>query len=276
MRTRLTPSTVSVSVRGLERELGAQLFERTTRYVRLTPAGEVLRVEAARTLAAAAAAGEAVTAVVEGRRGRVRLGLMHSLLGPDLAGRLARFRRELPLVRLEVRTDPQGSNGLVAAVAEGPLDLALASRPPPGASGVTSSVLSREPMRLACPPDHPLAAAGRVALSDLAAEPFVDVPRGWASRACADEAFTAAGTSRSVVLEVGDVVTVLHLVDAGVGVALLAPSSAPPDPARRWVEVDPAPSFEVRLVVPRGRTTSAPARRLAGLLRGAGSEEGVD
>lgn len=271
-RLHVVQSTVSVSVRALERELGARLFERTTRHVRLTPAGEVLRVEAARTLDAAAAAREAVSAVVEGRRGRVRLGLMHSLLGPDLAAALAGFRADLPLVRLEVSTDPAGSDGLVAAVAQGPLDLAIASRPRTDAEGVRTYLLSREAMRLAVPPGHPLAGRGVVALADLVGQPFVDVPLGWGSRARVDQAFAAAGLDRSVVVQVGDVATVLQLVDAGTGVALLAPSSAPHDPERRWVDTSPAPTFEVCLVVPRGRTTSAPARHLAALLRGEGPE----
>jgi len=99
-RIHLVQSALSVSVRSLERELGARLFDRTTHSVQLTSAGEALVVEARRTLAAAEAARDAVAAVRGGVRGTVRVGIMHSLALIDLAGLLTRYHREHPEVRL--------------------------------------------------------------------------------------------------------------------------------------------------------------------------------
>ena len=97
-RIHLVQSALSVSVRSLERELGARLFDRTTHSVQLTSAGEALVVEARRTLAAAEAARDAVAAVRGGVRGTVRVGIMHSLALIDLAGLLTRYHREHPLI----------------------------------------------------------------------------------------------------------------------------------------------------------------------------------
>ncbi|PLW73181.1 LysR family transcriptional regulator, partial [Streptomyces sp. DJ] len=73
-RLHIAQSGLSASVRSLERELGADLFTRTTRQVRLTEAGRALLVEARRTLASAAAAREAVAAVRGLLRGTLAVG----------------------------------------------------------------------------------------------------------------------------------------------------------------------------------------------------------
>jgi len=80
-----------------------RLFARTTHQVALTDAGQALLPEARRTLEAVAAARSAVAEANEGMRGTLRLGLMQSLTLVDVAGLIARFHQERPLVTIQPR-----------------------------------------------------------------------------------------------------------------------------------------------------------------------------
>src|ERR1700712_1932620 len=132
-RLGVVQSGVSGSIRSLERELDAQLFDRTTHHVRLTDAGEALLPEARRALAAAAGAREAVDQVRHGLRGTVVLGTMQpqGMRAVDLPALLVAFRAEHPAVVVRMRY-VGSSVPAVDAVRDGSVDLAftaIAGRP---------------------------------------------------------------------------------------------------------------------------------------------------
>ncbi|MBC3839470.1 LysR family transcriptional regulator [Streptacidiphilus sp. 4-A2] len=266
-RVHVVQSALSVSVRSLEADLGAKLFDRSTRRVELTEAGAALVTEARTTLAAARAARDAVAAVSDGTRGTVRIGIMQALPAIDLAALLTRFHAERPRVRIEPSTHPDGSRGLVQAVADNHLDLALAALPGPHPAGVDAVALHHEPILLAAPPGHPLADRPPVRLADLADQAFLDLPDGWGSRMSVDLLFAAHHLSRRIVVEVADVAAVCQLTQAGLGVALLAPSTVPADQRPRLVPVRPHATFTVSLVLPRHRRLSAAAQAFADQVR---------
>ena len=108
-RLHLVQSALSVSIRSLERELDARLFERTTREVKLTDAGRILLPEARRTLDAAASARAAVFGAHAGLRGTLRLGMMQVISVVDVGSLIARFHRERPLVDIRPRAALGGS-----------------------------------------------------------------------------------------------------------------------------------------------------------------------
>jgi len=263
-RVHVVQSALSVSVRSLEVDLGARLFDRSTRRVELTEAGTALVAQARTTLAAARAARDAVAAVSDGTRGTVRIGIMHALPAIDLAALLTRFHAERPQVRIEPSTHPDGSRGLVQAVADNDLDLALAALPGPHPAEVEAVALHHEPILLACPPGHPLADRRPVRLADLA---FLDLPDGWGSRMSVDLLFAAHHLTRRIVVEVADVAALCQLTQAGLGVALLAPSCVPTDQRPRLIPVRPHATFTVSLVLPRHRRLSAAAQAFADQVR---------
>jgi DNA-binding transcriptional LysR family regulator len=265
-RIHLVQSALSVSVRSLERELGARLFDRTTHSVQLTDAGAALVVEARRTLAAAEAARDAVAAVQGGVRGTVRLGIMHSLALIDLAALLTRYHRAHPEVRLVPSPAEGGSVELARGVSEGRLDLAFASLPSGHPKGLEVRTLAAEEMLLACPPEHPLARRRRIALSELDGERFVDYPPGWGIRVSVDRLFAEAGLHREISVEVGDVPTVTELVRAGFGVAFVSPSTVSETRQLTLRHVRPHPEFSVSLVTSSARPMSAAARALIDLV----------
>lgn len=259
-RVHVVQSGVSVSVRSLERELGARLFDRTTQRVSLTDAGRALLGPARRTLAAATAARAAVEETAGGLTGTLRLGIMQSLALVDLAGMVTRFHRERPGVRLLPRPATGGSLEMVEQVAQGRLDLAFVGLPPGLVRGLVAYPLAAEPMRLVCSADHRFASRRRIDLADAVTEPFVEAPPGWGTRMSIDRLLVERGLRREVAVEVADVSTVVELVRAGLGLALLPPSLISRPDGLVQVPVRPAPVFEVTLVAPEVEQQSAATR----------------
>jgi DNA-binding transcriptional LysR family regulator len=256
-RVHVVQSGVSVSIRALERELGARLFDRTTQRVVLTDAGLALLPEAHRVLAAAEGARDAVAGVSGGLRGTLRLGIMQGLALVDLAGFLTRFHTARPAVDIRPRLAPGGSVELVGLVAAGELDIAFAaltSYPP----DVSVLPLAVEPLMLACPREHHLAGARVVELASLHGEQFVDVPRGWGTRQSAEHLLEREGVQRRVVVEVPDVTTLVELVRAGLGLAFLAQSLVPIAAPICLRPITPSALFEVALVA-RPESLRSPA-----------------
>jgi DNA-binding transcriptional LysR family regulator len=265
-RIHIVQSALSVSVKTLERELGAQLFDRTTHSVELTDAGAALVAEARRTLAAAEAARDAVAAVRGGVRGTVRVGIMHSLVLIDLAGLLTTYHHENPEVLLVPSPAEGGSAELAQAVSEGRLDLAFASPPAELPKDLDIHSIAAEEMLLACPPDHPLARRRRIALAELDGERFVDYPPGWGTRTSVERLFADAGLHRQIQVEVGDIPTVAELVRAGFGFAFVSPSTLPQGHGLILRHTRPFPKFSVALVTPTARPLSAAARAFIALV----------
>lgn len=102
----IVQSALSTSIRNLERELGADLFDRTGRRVVLTEAGRALLPQARSLLAGADAARDAVAAVAGLTTGRVSIGTIQTLTCVDLPTELEAFHRRLPGIQVSVRDAP--------------------------------------------------------------------------------------------------------------------------------------------------------------------------
>src|ERR1700729_3855804 len=264
-RLHLVQSALSVSIRSLERELHAQLFERTTREVKLTNAGRILLPEARRTLNAAASAQAAVFGAHAGLRGTLRLGMMQVIKVVDVGSLIARFHRERPLVDIQPRTAPGGSAAMISDVRRGTLDVAFVAVSGPDQPGLTVTTLACEPVLLGCLPDHPLARRAVVSVRDVADQPFVDYAPGWGTRTVADQLFAKAGVERSIGIEVSDASVHASLVRAGLGLAIL-PESMIVDAGLTGVPLRPAATFTVAFIVPAGRPLSPVTQAFADLV----------
>ena len=228
-RLHVVQSGVSSAIQGLERELGATLFDRDRHRVTLTEAGRALLPEARAALAAAQAAADAVAEATAGLRGTLTIGTMISTGTVDMPAVLGRFHEHHPGVLVRLRVAPGGSAELASAVISGGLDLALLSLPGTAPAGLAVRQLANEPLVLICAPGHRLAGAGAAetaSLESLADESFVDFPAGWGTRAVVDRAFAAAGLERQVSFEVSEYGTGTALVRNGLGVAFVPASAA--------------------------------------------------
>ncbi|MCW2909572.1 MAG: hypothetical protein JWL68_4361 [Actinomycetia bacterium] len=259
-RLHVVQSGVSSAIQGLERELGAPLFDRDRHRVALTDAGLALLPEARATLAAAQAAQDAVAQARAGLRGTLTVGTMLSIGTVDVAGLLGRFHATHPRVSVHLRHAPAGSAGLAAQVIAGELDLALVALPGLAPAGLRLQPLSEEPLVLLAAPGHPLAGRHGVTLDQLAGEDFVDFPPGWGNRTVADRAFAAAGLDRRVPFEVIEFSSAAGLVRNGLGVAFI-PQSAADLTGLTVIGLDgPALLWRVSLATPTARRLSAAAR----------------
>ena len=214
---------LSHAIRQLEAELEATLFNRTTRQVALTPAGEYLRAEAARILGSVDDAQRGVRRIAAGRSGLLRLALTGTAAFSHLP-RIARVvKRELPAVALEIQADlltPAQCEGLRT----GALDLGVL-RPPAVGEDIEMVTLEAESLLVAVSADHRLAVEPVVSLADLRSEPFVS----YASRdsavndAVLRSCRRAGFVPRREHLAPGTAV-LLALVAAGLGVAVVPES----------------------------------------------------
>lgn len=261
-RLHIVQSALTTSIQALEQELGATLFVRNTRRVEgLTEPGKALQSEARRTLAAAHAAREAVTAVKGLLRGTLTLGIMNRFVVSkvDLPTTLGRFHAEHPGVQIKLLQG--GSSVLMDNVHEGRLDLAVlgqVGRPP---EGVTTTLLARDSLLVAFPPTHPMARRKEVALSSLVEQDFVDFRPSRSLRTIADRAFAAAGVHRRTTCEVTDVSTLLDLVAHAMGIALV-PTAVTSYPAKVcYVRPrPPVPTWDV-VIAHQGAQPANPAAR---------------
>ena len=269
-RLHVVQSGVSSAIQGLERELGAVLFDRDRHRVALTDAGQALLPEARATLAAAQAAQDAVAQARAGLRGTLTVGTLTSTGGIDLPALLGRFHDSHPGVAVHLRQSATGSAGLARMVIAGELDLALVGLPGQPPAGLRLHPLSEERLVLLCAARHPLARQRAVRLEELADETFVDFPPGWGNRTVSDRAFAAAGLDRQVPFEVADYGSAAALVRYGLGVAFMPVSAAREYPDLQIVELArPDLTWRLSVATPTARRPSAAARAfLAELIPG--------
>lgn len=223
-------STVSAAIRALETDLKTTLFDRSTRRVSLSPAGQALLPEAKAALEALDRARAVVEEASTGLRGSVRIGTMTRLGLVDLADLLGAFYQRYPLVDVQVTTSPSGSSGLADDVRHGRLDVALVGLGQPDLIGLAARELATVPYVVLMPSTHRLADRSEVRLEDLAGERFVDMLPGFGNRTSVDRAFDAAGRPRRVQVEVPDLTTVPEYVRAGLGVAVVPEIDQGPQP----------------------------------------------
>ncbi|MER6847598.1 LysR family transcriptional regulator [Streptomyces flaveolus] len=255
-RCHIVQSALSHQVARLEKELGARLFERTSRRVRLTAAGEAFLPAARQALEAAERARAEVAAATGEIRGRLTVGSIPTVAAVDLPAVLRDYRRRFPQVRISLRAG--SSERLVEQVRDGTLDAAfLGVQPGFRLEGVHDEELAHGRHVAVVAPDHPLAAADEVDLQLLAGEVFVDFAEGSAARAQSDQAFAAAGLRREVTFEVSGVELMVRMVRHGLGIALLPAAFTTELHGLRCVAIADGPVRVERLVW--RRVTPSPA-----------------
>ncbi|MEN3584264.1 LysR substrate-binding domain-containing protein [Streptomyces sp. ZYX-F-203] len=214
--------SLSQQVRALERDLGADLFQRARGNITLTDAGEALLPLARRILADADTARHEVRELVELRGGRVRLGATPSVCTGLLPEVLRAFHDRYPGVRLSV--EEGGSHDLVRELARGALDLAVVVLPLPSpAPALTTLELLREDLVVVSARDLPAPGGGRrsVRVADLEGERLVMFRHGYDLRELTVAACRSEGFEPEFAVEGGEMDAVLGFVGAGLGVAVV-------------------------------------------------------
>ena len=257
-RCRVVQSALSHQIARLERELGARLFDRTSRRVGLTPAGEAFLPAARQALDAAERARAEVAAVSGELRGRLAIGTIPTVTAVDLASALKRFQDRHPHVRITLRAG--SSDELAERVRQGALDVAFLGLPPSvQPKGVRGRALARGELVAIVAPGHPLADVAGVDLHRLSKEVFVDYPAGTAARAQSDDAFAAAGLTREVAFEVTNADLVARLVRLGLGIGMMPAAFVTELPNVHVVELRDPPTRVEHVIWSRLRPSPAAA-----------------
>lgn len=219
----LSQPSLSRAVRDLERALGVDLFARTSREVRLTPAGVALREELPRLFAEHERVLTRAQRVGRGETGELRVAFLASATNVLLPAVVRTFRTAFPAVALtlEETLDEPALEGVLARR----FDVALV-RTRREDSALAFAPLLREPLCLVVSADHRLARRSRARYEDLREDGLVIWPRKAAPESFDDviEGCRRAGFSPTVVQETEGAYTILALVAAGVGVSVLAGS----------------------------------------------------
>ena len=215
---------LSMQIRALEAELGVMLFNRTQRSVALTQAGNALLGEARDILARVDQAVLMTRRVSRGEIGELAIGFISVADYNVLPVVLREFRRAFPLVNLTLRestTDAQ-----IRDLLAGRIDVGFVL-PPINEPSLESLPILREPLIAALPDKHPLARkAGKLVLEKLKDAPFILFPRPYAPGLYDDvvSCCKAAGFSPRVEQEAIQMQTIVSLVSAELGVALIPAS----------------------------------------------------
>jgi DNA-binding transcriptional LysR family regulator len=224
-RLRIAQPPLSTQIKQLEEELGVLLFERTSRGVRMTEAGELLLEEARRIFVQVDQTVRVVRRVGHGEVGRLTLGFVPSASNEVLPPILHGFGERFPEVELflrEMRPDL-----IVQRLHNKQIDAGFVYLPFEDPS-LNIECVSREPLVLALPETHPLASEPRIELQAVAEEPFILPARyqkmpglyGQVTGACSQAGFSPNAVQKDVWL----MQTIVGLVAGGIGVALVPAS----------------------------------------------------
>lgn len=224
----ITQPALSQTIKALEDWLGVRLFDRGQRRVTLTAAGSLFLTEARRTLEQAGRAEHVGRRAGRGQAGLVETGYVGSAaFSPVFAGIIGGFREANPEIVLRLTQLP--SVVLVERIAQGSLDCGFLRTPLPALPrGLFTRMLARETLVVAVPEAHRMASAARCRIVDLADESFIQYqPQpGAGLHHLVAGLCHAAGFEPRIAQTVPQVATMICLVRAGLGIALVPETMA--------------------------------------------------
>ncbi len=222
-------STITLHIQQLENELGVKLFSRRGKRTELTVAGRTLLSHADQLLYRAAQLQQAMTDLVAGEAGQLRIGSVEPVASVHLPAILVQFCRQHPKVRLTLEV---GVTKVISQqVAAGNLDLAVCS-PPAANLGLAFEFLFQDPISLLIPTTHPLAKASAITVASLAEERLILTEEYCPYREVLEKALLPYGINPFAGIEVMSLEALKQMVHHGLGMGVMPTAailSPPPD-----------------------------------------------
>jgi DNA-binding transcriptional LysR family regulator len=219
-RLNITQPSLSRQIQNLEKELCTTLFERNQRQIKLTTPGRIFLAEVEQILARFDQGIRVLERASRGEIGQLTVGFQGSSVYDVIPLSIKAFRDRFPGV--EVIMQPMETSQQVIAIAENNLDVGFVIPPITDAS-LEVEILLQEPLVLALPENHPLAAQSEIAIASLANEPLILASR---DRGCGlheqiFDIYQGAGLRPNVVCAAREMQVMLGFVAAGMGISLL-------------------------------------------------------
>jgi LysR family transcriptional activator of glutamate synthase operon len=264
-----TQPSLSRQIQKLEDELGAPLFDRSQRGMRLTAVGETFLQYVERGFGQFDAGRQAVRDLLGPEHGHIRMAFMPAVGADLLPEALAAYRAHYPNVQFTLRQST--TLEMLGWLQAGEIEICIATALPYSRDmpELTSVPLLVEELYAALPPDHPCAQHAAIDLQDLASDPFVLVRGGSGLRRVIEAACQRVGFLPQIAVEGEDLATVRGLVAAGLGVSLL-PALALHERGRLRPAIVPlrsAPTWTVEAVWHTDRYLPAAARTFRDFLQ---------
>ena len=252
----------------LEGALGVRLLDRTTRRVELTAVGRDFARKVRALLDDLDSALLGIGEVAATRMGEVTVACVPSAAYYFMPKVISRYHARFP--RIRVRVFDAGAGEVLSAVEHGEADFGL-NFIGSDEAGMEFDTLWEEPFVAVCLRDHPLARQREVRWSDLGRHDFLTVSRASGNRLLMDLALADVAERPRVTHEAHHVVTLIGMVEAGLGVAAVPRLAAPGDGHATLATlalVDPVVTRRIGLIRRRGRSLSPAAGQLYDMVAG--------
>lgn len=250
----MSQPSLSQQIMKLEDELGARLFDRLGRSVRLTELGKTFLPRARGVLRELEAAKGDVVEHKDSVGGTVTIGVIPTVAPYLLPPYLTTFSKKYPQARLTVIEEI--TPVLLERLRAGTIDVAILALPIRGHEFTIAPLLT-EPLFAALPPKHRLAARRSLALRDLRAEPFLLLRDGHCFRDTAVAACDRARLDPQIIFESGQFSSLLSMVGAGMGVSIVPQMAMEKSGRCRYVRIaDASATRTIAALVLRGRSLS--------------------
>ncbi|WP_239421881.1 LysR family transcriptional regulator [Bacillus sp. CGMCC 1.16541] len=213
----ISQPTLSRSLARLEKELGVPLFDRQGRSLKLNQYGALFLQKVDRALQLIEEGKQELKQVTSSEEGTISLAFLHTFgvkLIPDLVGA---YRQQHPNVQFQLVQN--AASVLWEQLQLGEIDLCIAS--PPEDKSFMFTPLKREELCVIVPPHHHLATEKIIDLHDITTEPFIGFQQGLGLNGITRALCEQAGFTPNVLFEAQEVGTVVGLVSAGLGVAII-------------------------------------------------------
>ncbi|MED4268628.1 LysR substrate-binding domain-containing protein [Priestia megaterium] len=223
-RLNMAQPPLSLQIRKLEEELGVSLFYRTKRHVELTKEGQVFLEKVYLLFKSLDESIETVRMVSRGELGEIVIGFLASSAYDVLPTIIKHYRKQYPSIHVVLKQ--QTSAEQLKALQEGTIQIGIISEPIEDET-LNFEIIRRESMVVALPKEHPLASkTSSIDLIELANDPFILIGRK-SNQHHYDGVINScyeAGFSPNIVQETAEMSTVISLVSAGIGVAIVPAS----------------------------------------------------
>jgi DNA-binding transcriptional LysR family regulator len=261
-RLHVTQSSLSKTIQRLEQDVGAPLFDRIGRGLRLNGLGRIFLERTRRALLELEEGKREIAGLISPETGSVSLAVTTASALPGL---LQRFKRERPAARFHVRM--VGDDELRGILEQGSADFCFTSEPME-LPEVEHEVLLADPVVLAVPRNHPLAVRTAVTFAELRDEEFIGLRSGFRKRDEIDAVCRRQGFVPRYVYEGDEPARINSLVEAGLGVAFVPGTSRTKGDGVRYLSLEqPVVTKELLLLWNRGRYHSPAARQFREFVR---------